>query len=56
MDDAESIRINSLRGARCNIRILGLHNRVEQDDWSHFMLEKKSVGSDDESMLMSDRS
>mmetsp|Transcript_2724 Transcript_2724/g.4024 ORF Transcript_2724/g.4024 Transcript_2724/m.4024 type:complete len:119 (+) Transcript_2724:103-459(+) len=56
VDDAESIRIKSLRGAGCNIRILGLHNRVEQDDWSHFMLEKKSVGSDDESMLMSDRS
>ena len=46
VDDAESIRIKSLRGAGCNIRILGLRNRVEQDDWSQsFMLEKKSVGS-----------
>ena len=31
VDDAESIRIKSLRGAGCNIRILGLHNRKEQD-------------------------
>jgi len=32
VDDAESIRIKSLRGAGCNIiRILGLHNGKEQD-------------------------